>query len=524
MSTIMRRLVLGTVVLLTIAACSGGATGGTSTTAAPTTAAPTTTAATGAVSDLASVRSAVVLIEAEGTFVDPEVGERTNVPGRGSGFFVDPSGIVVTNNHVVTGAAILRVWVDGEDAPRNARILGVSECSDLAVLQVDGDGFSYLDWYEGPIDVGTKVYAAGFPLGDPEFTLTEGIVAKERASGESDWSSVDSVIEHTARLLPGNSGGPLVADDARVVGVDYASAQAVDAFYAITRDEVLRVYDDLVAGRDVTSLGINGTAVSGTDPSGASVTGIWVWGVASGSPADRVGIEPGDVVTRLEGLVLADDGTMEDYCDVLRSRGPDDALAVEVLRFGTGELLRGTINGDEPLAVAFSFSDALGDEVAASSGSYEYEIVSDDTDTIAVELPTAWSDRSGVGWVWAGEEVGVSVAAAPSLQGFYDTWTTPGMFFGASDVLAGRTSYVGEILDALSFSDCTYEGRESYEDAYYTGVYDLYSGCGGTDTAFIAVEAYTTDMGTVLLVQVQVVSEADLDALDRILASFVVTG
>ena len=118
-----------------------------------------------AVSTLDAVKSATIQIQAEGSFVDPQVGLMLNVAGRGSGVIIDPSGIAVTNNHVVTGAALLKVWIGGETSPRNARILGVSECSDLAVIDIDGEGFPYMQWYDGPINVGLDIYAAGFPLG-----------------------------------------------------------------------------------------------------------------------------------------------------------------------------------------------------------------------------------------------------------------------------------------------------------------------------------------------------------------------
>ena len=143
---------------------------------------PATAGPSGAVTTLEGVKGAVIQIEAKGTFVDPEVGQLDNAAGRGSGFFIDPSGIAVTNNHVVTGSAFLKVWVGGnrEDV-RNARVLGASECSDLAVIQVLGvEDVPFLDWYTDPIQPGLDVYAAGFPLGDPEYTLRKGIVSKAR--------------------------------------------------------------------------------------------------------------------------------------------------------------------------------------------------------------------------------------------------------------------------------------------------------------------------------------------------------
>ncbi|HFC13049.1 MAG TPA: trypsin-like serine protease, partial [Anaerolineae bacterium] len=274
------------------------------------------------ISSLEDVDQAVVRIVAQGTFIDPEIGLMANATGSGSGFLISEDGIVVTNNHVVTGAALLRVYVGGSDDPVNAKILGVSECSDLAVIQLDGDGYPFFDWYEDDPSVGLDVFAAGYPLGDPEFTMTRGIVSKANAGGETVWASVDNVIEHDATINPGNSGGPLVTEDGQVVGVNYAGASSTNQYFAIKRAEALKVIDVLAGGDDVNSLGINGTAVN----KGSGLSGIWVASVDSGPPADKAGIEAGDILTTLEGLNLATDGSMADYCDILRSNTAEDVL------------------------------------------------------------------------------------------------------------------------------------------------------------------------------------------------------
>ena len=133
----------------------------------------------GAISSLDEAKNAVIQIEANGTFVNPDFSVSYNTAGLGSGFIIDPSGLAVTNNHVVTGAALLKVWIGGDTRKTyNAKVVGVSECSDLALIDIEGDDFPYLDWHEGPINVGLEIYAAGFPLGEPQFTLTRGIVSK----------------------------------------------------------------------------------------------------------------------------------------------------------------------------------------------------------------------------------------------------------------------------------------------------------------------------------------------------------
>jgi S1-C subfamily serine protease len=332
---------------------------------------PTPEPASSAVNSLQDVKCAVIQIEATGTFIDPEFGLVLNGAGRGSGFIVDPAGIAVTNNHVVTGSALLKVWVGGESEPRNARVLGVSECSDLAVIDIDGDGYPYLDWFSGSIDVGMDIYVAGFPLGDPEFTLTKGVISKSRANGETSWSSVDSVIEYDAASNPGNSGGPVINPNGNVLGVHYAGNASTRQAYGISKDIAAGVIDQLKTGTDIDTIGVNGQAV-GTDD--GSLTGVWVSSVKSGSPADHAGVQPGDILTMMENLVLATDGTMSDYCDILRSHQATDTLSIEVLRWANGEILEGQLNG-RALEVSSTFDSGDNDN---SSGSTSAETVNPD--------------------------------------------------------------------------------------------------------------------------------------------------
>lgn len=494
---------------------------------------PTPTEVSLAVSNLQDVKKAVIQIIAQGTFRDPAEGFQYNAAGAGSGFIIDSAGIAVTNNHVVTGSAFLQVYIEGEDQPRNARVLGVSECSDLAVIDIDGEGFPYLEWYAGAIDVGLDVYTAGFPLGDPEFTLTRGIVSKAQASGETSWASVDYVLEHDATINPGNSGGPLVDANGKIVGVNYAGASSVNQYFAIARDEAIRVIDQLRQAQDVTSIGVNGTAVS----DGEGLTGIWVASVKSGSPADNVGIEPGDIILSLEDLILATDGSMADYCDILRGRGPTDVLNVEVLRFDTQEVLEGQLNG-QVLEQSFSFAAAVGDEVegntetTGSSTTYEYTTITDDSGLLLVEVPTTWTDIDGSVWGDASDPLGLAVRAAPDLQAWTDTWTTPGMFFGASvDILEGlaeaeRLAMPDDVLDLDSFdysASCVYDGRYEYSDPVYAGKYDLWTDCDGSGSIYVVLAVLPEDLSYFVLVDVLAVTEADVDALDHILNSFIVS-
>jgi serine protease Do len=484
----------------------------------------------GAVSSLEDVQKAVVRIQAQGTFIDPEFGLQVNSAGGGSGFIVHPSGIAITNNHVVTGAALLRVYLNGESEPRNARILGVSECSDLAVIDIDGDDFPYLGWYNEEVNVGLEVYAAGYPLGDPEFTLTKGIVSKAHADGESSWASVDSVLEHDATINPGNSGGPLVDANGRVVGVNYAySLVGLNQYFAIKADEALPLIETMRKGTDVSSIGINGSAVISDD---GSLSGIWVSSVKSGSPADEAGIEPGDVIVTLEDLVLSTDGTMADYCDILRTHGEEATLNIEVLRYATYEFLEGQVNG-RSLATVSTFGGQTADNTSSggtsgggeTSGGYSsYVTISDDTYSLEVSVPAVWNDIDGTQMVDDyGEIIGPSISVSSNLTDYQNTWYEPGAFIFATGQF-GVSDYLDLAADNLSGS-CDFVSSDTFSDGYYEGFLDHYTACGGVAEYLILAVAPSADPQAYMVgMEVQILSDADWEAADYLFTNFDVIG
>lgn len=491
---------------------------------------PVQPAAAGAVSSLQDARSAVIQIESQGTFVDPEYGEYLG-GGSGSGFIIDPSGIAVTNNHVVTGAATLTVYIGGDTTKGyNAKILGVSECSDLAVIDIEGEGFPYLEWYSGPISVGLEIYTAGFPLGEPEYTLTKGIVSKESAGGNTDWASIETVIMHDATINPGNSGGPLITGDGKIVAVNYRGRGPQNQYFAIGRDVAVPIIDQLKSGQDVDSIGVNGTAVSWGD---GQYSGIWVSSVASGSPADKTGISGGDIIMSLEGTPLATDGTLADYCKVIRTHGAADTIGVEVLRFATSEILEGQLNGNQ-LAITYSGGDS-GTDADSNAGnvSGDFMAVNDDLGMLYVEIPSWWSEIDGQMWeaTWGTSSGDIpfqaaSIVAAPSLDDFYAYWSAPGVDFSASADWGKIGGYV-QILDDAGYTwyvdSCEKTGRYNYEDPKYEGRFDVWD-CGiNADVIVLGARPIADKFAYLVLLQIQLGEDwGDSDGTieDRISSTF----
>ena len=484
------------------------------------------------VSNLEGVKSAVIHIESQGKFTNPEFKEY-NSGGRGSGFIIDPSGLAVTNNHVVTGAALINVWIgDDTNTTYNAQILAVSECSDLALIDIEGEGFNYLAWDTNPITVGTQVFAAGFPQGNPGYTLSEGEITRDNITGDSAWASVDQVIEHDAAMNPGSSGGPLVSQQGQVIGVNFAGDLEENLYYSIGRDAAQPVIKTLADGDDVDSLGINGIAVTSND---RDMNGIWVSSVRSGSPADETGVLPGDLITSLEGLPLASDGTMKTYCDILRTQGDDKALSLEVMRFQTDERLEGQFNG-RPLVVS---GDLNGMEFAPSEfeglpkGNYiniievlddGYMAITDDSYSLYVEVPSRWEQVNGSSWseLWGDLEFEAEeVAAAPDLEAYYSDYDHEGISFSASRDWGGIGGYI-MLLDGVRHwfnTSCVDKARDRYHNKIYEGAVDHWV-CGQqSDVYVIGMRPINDPTAFLVLITLQIKPE-NRDVLDRVLSSF----
>ncbi len=365
---------------------------------------PTAVDRKGAVSNIDDVEGAVFQIIGTGTINTVEDGEVLNAEWGGTGFFISPDGIAVTNNHVVAGAAVLKAYVKGESTPRNIIVLGTSECADLAVVKVEGKNYPYLTWFDGQVKTGLDVYAAGFPLVEPEYNLTKGIISKVKANGQTSWASLDFIYGHDAKINGGNSGGPLVTEDGQVVGVNYSNRGDVDQQFAIPGDLAIPVIERLQVGENVDSLGMFGQAV--VFGPNQEYPGIWVQSTTTGSVIDKSGIMPGDIIYEVEGIQVATDGTMKEYCDIVRGHDLSDPLKVAVYRYGTDEILEGSLN-DSPLAV--TYTEVLGTGATGSSSGSSSSTGSSDAQPYFTE---EW-DGNTDNWV---QEIGLNASDGDTNQ------------------------------------------------------------------------------------------------------------
>ena len=473
-----------------------------------------------AVDSIEELRGAVFQVDQTGTFQYPDGG--TRAAGGGSGFIIDPSGLAMTNSHVVAAQRSLTLWLGDERVEHEAEVVGVSECSDLAVVRIDGGPFPYLDWYDGEIQPGLDIYGAGFPLGDPEFTLNGGIVSRARGVIAETWASVQQKIEHDATINGGNSGGPVVTEQGEVVAVNYAVNKETRQAFAISRDEAIEILPELQAGRDVAAIGINPEALS-VDVDDEPRPGVVVGAVRPGTTAERIGILPGDVILEIDGTPLEAENTMQQYCKVLRSHESDDVVDIVVWRSDVQKTMQAQINGD-PIDPGFSFLAALPDMLPIGSGDATFSETGAGLPELRFETPSDWLDELVQPWTIGGQKVGPGVIASTSVAGFKGGWTTPGAYVAASDELNERTdeSLLDDVRPRFE-PDCTYGGRQEFARGFLVGTFDLWKECGGTESLFLVLFATPEVPVFTVYVQFQAATSEDLVALDRLFDTLMVS-
>ncbi|HEX4107497.1 MAG TPA: trypsin-like peptidase domain-containing protein [Solirubrobacteraceae bacterium] len=165
----------------------------------------------------------VVAIQATAESASP-FGSGGTEGDSGTGFVVNPDGLILTNDHVINGATNISVSFNGTDGPtRNATVVGTDPSKDLALLRVDPSGLTLRPLHLGDsskLQVGDSVYAIGDPYGLDQ-TLTTGIVsALGRTIQAPDGANIDGAVQTDAALNPGNSGGPLLDASGQVIGVN----------------------------------------------------------------------------------------------------------------------------------------------------------------------------------------------------------------------------------------------------------------------------------------------------------------
>jgi S1-C subfamily serine protease len=287
------------------------------------------------------VKDSVVEIHASTSGADPFGNERQG-QATGSGFVIDEQGHIVTNQHVVSGSQSVTVeFADGSEV--DADVVGTDPSTDIAVLDVNRpaaqlEPLSFAS--EGTLEVGDPVIAIGSPLG-LQGTLTTGVIsALGREIQSPNGFTIENAVQTDAALNRGNSGGPVLDTQGRVVGVAAQIASETGSSagigYAIPGDTAKRVAADLIKDGNVEHAYLG---VSLPNDGAARIEQV-----VDGAPADRGGLQAGDEVTAVDGDQIESGDELRERIDAKR---PGDKLTLTITRSGDERTVEVTL-GERP--------------------------------------------------------------------------------------------------------------------------------------------------------------------------------
>ena len=266
----------------------------------------------------------------------------------GSGIIISEDGYVLTNNHVISGADKITVYVNSGDGSEEktyeATLIGSSESNDIAVLKIDATGLNAAAFGDSDqIEVGELAVAIGNPMGQVHGSVTAGIISAVEQELTIDDVTINA-IQTDAAINPGNSGGALFDSYGNVIGIVYAKSSSVSIEgigYAIPvnniKDLVAQMINDPDSVKDQTKgsqimLGITIRDITEEMSKQYSMpVGVYITEVSSMSAAERAGLQKGDIITEFAGETVT---SADDLNAIKAKQTSGDTVSVKIDRNG----------------------------------------------------------------------------------------------------------------------------------------------------------------------------------------------
>ena len=277
---------------------------------------------------------------------------------RGSGFIVTSDGYILTNYHVIEDAHTKNLDVTVmlyDKSEYTATIIGTEPDNDIAVLKIDADGLNAAQLGDSnELLVGDKVYAVGNPLGELEFSMTTGYVsAKDRAIATDQGSPAINMFQFDAAVNSGNSGGPVYNELGQIVGVvtaKYANTGVEGIGFAVPISEAAAIANDLITKGYVTGKAYLGVTINSNYNAMYAQyygwpIGAYVDSVSPGSSAEKAGIVPGDIITRLGDEPIK---SYDDLKAAIKSHLAGESVELELYRADESRIVSVTFDESVP--------------------------------------------------------------------------------------------------------------------------------------------------------------------------------
>ena len=309
--------------------------------------------------------------------------------GRGSGFIVSREGLILTNNHVVSGVDKITVSVllsDGSKKTYPATIKGGDSDYDLAVIKIEPDeALPVLELGDSDaVEVGEYVVAIGNPYGF-EHSVTVGVISAKNRSIHAQDVNFDDFLQTDAAINPGNSGGPLIDMNGKVVGINTAIVPYAQGLgFAVPVNKAKEIMDQLVEKGKV-SRGWLGVNINDIDPEVAKMYGVKDGGgvviakVMPGEPAEKAGVKAGDIVVELNGAKVKNSSEFRQKVGAL---APNSQAKLTVVRNGKRQTLTVKLGerpgeGQASASSAEPVKGAKGSDALKDWGIAEVSVLSD---------------------------------------------------------------------------------------------------------------------------------------------------
>jgi len=267
--------------------------------------------------------------------------------GTGSGVIISPDGYIITNNHVIEGAQSIEITTN-DNKTFDAEIVGTDPNTDIALIKIDSeDPLDYSTFGDSnSARIGEWVLAVGNPF-NLTSTVTAGIISAK--SRDLSGRNTQSLIQTDAAVNPGNSGGALVNINGELIGINTAISSQTGNYigysFAVPSNIARKVVEDIMEFGNVQNgiLGVIGGELNSKNAQDFGVDqteGFYVTDVQKGTGADRAGIQKGDIIQQIDGVTIS---KFSDLKGFLNTKSPDDEVEVKVLRDGTLESLKVTL-------------------------------------------------------------------------------------------------------------------------------------------------------------------------------------